>query len=107
GVSGDDGEGIAAVGLIDAHRPRGADTMAVQEDHDLADGRLLGPGGRDSAGSYRTDAVHLAQAIRLRLDDVEHLLTKGAQELLGIDRANAAHHSRGEVLLDALDRRGC
>ena len=31
---------------------------------------------------------------------------EGAQELLGIDRANAADHSRGEVLLDALDRVG-
>src|SRR6266571_3992430 len=29
--------GIAAVGLVDAHGPRRADTMAVQEDHDLAD----------------------------------------------------------------------
>jgi hypothetical protein len=76
----------------------------VEEDHDLADRLLLGPGGCDSAGSYRTDAVHLAQTIRLRLNDVEHLLAEGARELLGIDRANAADHSRGEVLLDALDR---
>ncbi len=52
----------------------------------------------------RTDAVHLLQAIRLCLDDIEHLVAEGAQELLGIDRANAGDHSRGEVLLDALDR---
>src|SRR6266567_1284663 len=76
----------------------------VQEDHDLADRLLLGPGGRDAAGSYRADAVHLPQAIRLRLDDVEHLVAEGAQELLRIDRTNAADHCRGEVLLDALDR---
>src|SRR6266536_2793305 len=92
--------------LVDADHPRRADAMAVQEDHDLADRLLLGPGGRDAAGSYRTDAVHLPQAIRLRLDDLEHLVAEGAQELLGIDRANAADHSRGEVLLDTLDRRG-
>jgi len=28
---------------------------------------------------------------------------EGAQELLDIDRANAADHARGEILLDALD----
>jgi len=53
--------GIAAAGLVDAHRPRRAHTMAVQEHHDFADRLLLGPGGRDAAGSYRTDAVHLPQ----------------------------------------------
>jgi hypothetical protein len=67
----------------------------VQEHHDLADRLLLGPGGRDSAGSYGADTIYLLQAIRLRLDDVEHPLPEGAQELLGIDRANAADHSRG------------
>ena len=76
---------------------------AVQEDHDLADRLLLGPGSRDAAGSYRADAVHLPQAIRLRLDDVEYLVAEGAQELLRVDRTNAADRSRGEVLLDALD----
>src|SRR6266700_7328819 len=104
GVLRHDLHGIAAVGLVDAHRPRGANAMAVQEDHDLGDSLLLGPGSRDAAGSYRTDAVHLPQAIRLRLDDVEYLVAEGAQQLLGIDRTNAADHCRGEVLLDALDR---
>ena len=37
---------------------------------------------------------------------VEHLVAEGAQELPGIGRANPADHSRGEVLLDALGRRG-
>src|SRR6266516_651999 len=106
GILRHDLDGIAAVGLVDAHRPRGADPVAVQEDHDLADHLLLGPGRRDAAGSHRTDAIHLPQAIRLRLDDIEHLVAKGAQELLGIDWAYATDHSRGQVLLDALDRRG-
>src|SRR5262249_31680791 len=92
--------------FVDPHRQGGADAMAVQENHDLADCLLLGPGGRDASGSYRTDAVYLLQAIRCRLDDIEYLLTKGAQKLLGIARANAADHARGEVLLDGLDRRG-
>src|SRR5262249_35701520 len=106
GILRHDLHGIAAVGLIDPHGPGGADAMAVQENHDLADCLLLGPGDRDACGSYRTNAVYLAQAIRCRLDDIEHLLAKGAPKLLGIDRANAADHARGEALLDALDRSG-
>src|SRR6266496_5240437 len=106
GILRHDLDGIAAVGLVDAHRPRGADPVAVQEDHDLADHLLLGPGRRDAAGSHRTDAIHLPQAIRLRLDDIEHLVAEGAQELLGIDWAYATDHSGSDILLDALDRRG-
>jgi hypothetical protein len=67
--------------------------MAVQEHHDLADRLLLGPGGRDAAGSYRTDAVNLSQAIQLRFDDVEYLIAERARELPGIDGADAADHS--------------
>ncbi len=80
--------------------------MAVQEDHDLADDLLLGPGDGDAARPHRTDAVHLPQAVGLRLDDVEHLLPEGAQQFLGIDRADAADHARGKILLDAFDRSG-
>ncbi len=58
GILRHDPHGISAVGLVDANRPCRADAMAVQEDHDLADRLLLGPGGRDAAGSHRTDAVH-------------------------------------------------
>jgi hypothetical protein len=53
-----------------------------------------------------THALHLPQAVGLRLDDVEHLLPEGAQQFLRIDRANAADHARGKVLLDAFDRSG-
>src|SRR5438132_3442037 len=69
GILRHDLHGIAAVGLVDAHRPRRAHTT-VQEHHDFADRLLLGPGGRNATGSYRTDSVHLPQATRLRLDDV-------------------------------------
>jgi hypothetical protein len=36
--------GVCPIGLEDADRPGGADPMAVQEDHDLSDDLLLGPG---------------------------------------------------------------
>ncbi len=77
GILGHNLHGIGAVCLVDAHRPRRAHVMAVQKDHDLADHILLGPGGDDTAGSYRTDAVHLPEAVRLRLNDVEYLVPEG------------------------------
>jgi hypothetical protein len=48
----------------------------VQEDHDLAHHLLLGPGSDDATGAYRTDAIHLSEAVGLRLDDVEYLLAE-------------------------------
>ena len=53
--------------------------------------------------------VDLAQAVRLGLDDVEHLLAERLDHLLGVDRADAADHAGAEVFLDAIDggrRRG-
>jgi hypothetical protein len=98
--------GIGAVGLVDAYRPCRAHIVAMQKNHDLADHLLLGPGGDDATGPFWPDAVHFPKAVRLCLDDVEYLVAEGVQQLLGIDRANAANHSRGEVLLDAVDRGG-
>ncbi len=67
---------------------------------------LLGPGGDDPTRTHRADAVDFPQAVGLRLDDVEHLLAEGAQQLLGVGRADAPDHARGKVFLDAFDRRG-
>ena len=64
GVLGDDLHGVGAVGLEDPHRPRGADAVGVQEQHDLADHLLLGPAGDDARGPLRADAGHLAQPVR-------------------------------------------
>src|ERR687886_431019 len=43
GVLGDDLHGPCAIDLVDPHGPAGADAMAVQEEHDLADDLLFGP----------------------------------------------------------------
>ena len=103
-VLGHDLDGVGAVGLEDAHRPRRADTVAVQEHHDFPHRLLLGPGGENAGGANRADAVDLAQSVRRCLDDVEHLLAERAHELLGVDRAHAADHAGREVLLDAVGR---
>ena len=105
-VLGHDLDGVGAIGLEYPHRPRRADAVAVQEDHDFPHRLLLGPGGNDPSCSYRANAIDLPQAVGLGLDDLEHLLAERAQELLGVNRADTPDHARGEVLLDAFDRRG-
>ena len=106
GVVADDLHRIGAVGLVDPYRPRGADPVRVQEQHDLADHLLLGPAGDDARRALGADAAHLAQPVGLLLDDVEHLLAEARGQPLGIGRADAADHAGAEILLDALQRRG-
>ena len=103
GVLGHDLHGVRAIGLEDANRPGGADPVAVQEDHDLPDDLLLGPGVRDALGSNRADARHLAKPIGLGLDDVEDLLPEGLDHLLGVDRSDAPDHPGAEIFLDPVD----
>ena len=105
-VLGHDLDGVGTIGLENPHRPRRADTVAVQEDHDFPHRLLLGPGGENAGGANRPDAVDLAQSVRRRLDDVEHLLAEGAHELLRVNGANAPDHAGREVLLDAVGRIG-
>ena len=106
-VLGHDLDGVGAIGLEDAHCPRRADTVAVQEDHDLSHGLLFGPGGENAGCANRPDAINLAQPVRRRFNNVEHLLAEGADELLGVDRTNSPDHAGRQVLLDAFGgRRG-
>src|ERR1700730_4250833 len=100
--------GIGAVSLVDAHGARRTDAVAVQKQHYLANHPLLGPAGDDPLSTLRADAGHLAQAIGLLLDDLEDGFAEGADELLRIDRPDAADHPGAEIFLDALDgRRRC
>jgi hypothetical protein len=41
----------------------------MQEDHDFADGPLLGPTRGDAIGALRTNAGNFPQPMRLRFDD--------------------------------------
>ena len=96
--------GIGAIGLVDSDRPRSTDPVLVQEDHDLADDLLLGPGVRHAPGAHRTNPRHLAQPIRLGLDHVENLVAKRADQLLGVDRADPPDHAGAEIFFDAVYR---
>ena len=104
GVLRDQLNRIGAIGLVDAHRARGADAVAVQEQHDLADHLLLGPAPDDPLGTLRADPGHLTQAARFLLDDVEHGFAEGANQLPRVDRPDTADHAGAEIFLDPLDR---
>jgi hypothetical protein len=52
--------GIGTVGLEDPYGPRGADTVAVQENHDFPHRLLFGPGPEDTGGTNRPDTINLA-----------------------------------------------
>ena len=101
-VLGDQADRVAAVEPVDPDAPGGADLMPVQEDHDLAHGTLLGPALDDLAGPLRPDAGQLTQPLGLALDDLEHGVTEGGDQLAGVDRTDAADQAGGQVLLDAL-----
>jgi hypothetical protein len=76
GVVGHHLDGIGAIGLKDADRTRRADTVAVQEDHDLPHYLLFAPGLGDAFGAHRADTGYLMQTIRFSLDHVEHVGAK-------------------------------
>ena len=95
---------VGTIGLVNSHRPRCADAMLMQEHHDLAHDLLLGPGVRDAPGPHWTNARHLTQALGLRFDRLEHFLPENPNQLLGVDRADAADHAGAEIFLDAVDR---
>src|SRR5674476_185813 len=104
-VFGHDLNGINAIGFEDPHRPRRADAVAVQENHDLADDLLFGPSVCDALGAHQTNTSHLAQPVGLNLDDIEHLFAERPDHLLGVDRPDATDHAGAEVFLDAVNRR--
>ena len=100
-------DGIRTVGLVNTDCPCRTNPMAVQEDHDLAHDLLLSPGIGDALGADRANTRHLAQAIRLSLDRVKHLLAESTHKLFCVDRADASDHAGAQVFLDTVDRRRC
>ena len=105
GVLRDELDGIAAVGFVDAHGARGADAVAVQEQHDLANDLLLGPASDDALRPLQANSSDLAQAARLLLNDVKNGFSEGAHQFLCVDRPDATDHPGAEILFDPFDRR--
>ena len=81
----------------------GADAVAVQEHHDLADGLLLRPAG-DALEPRLADAVDLAQALRRLLDYFEDALAEPLDQSIRKVRADALDETGAEIATNTLDR---
>ncbi len=97
---------FVAVFLVDLHRQGRGDADALQEDHDLLDGLLLGPRVLDARAALRAEAGNLDEAVGLVVDDVHDVGAEVADHPLGHDRADALDQAGPQVPADALLGRG-
>ncbi len=87
-------DGGGAIAFVDARGKSGRNAVALQKDHDRAQAALRGPGLLNGLGARRTDAGHLADPFRLRVQDFQ-----------GAD-AEALDDATGEFWPYALDQPG-
>ena len=99
---------VSAVCLEYADRPRRADAVALQEDHDLAYRLLVRPTCCDPLQPDLTDSLDFSQPLWRLFDDIEDRFTECLHQPLRKVRPNALDHPRAEVALDTLKggRRG-
>ena len=98
----DGADRFVAVLLVDLHREGRGDADALQEDHDLLDGLLLGPRVLDARAAFRAEAGNFDQAVGLIVDDVHDVGAEVADHPFGHDRADALDQARPQVPADAL-----
>ena len=72
--------------------------VAAQEQHDLLDGLLCGPGFLDHGHALLADACDLDQAGARVLDDVERLQTEVRHDSPGRHRADALDQPAAQIL---------
>src|SRR6476659_1813413 len=65
-VFGHDLDGVRTIGLEDPHRPRRADTVAMQEDHNFPDCLLFGPGSENAGKTSHRFQTRASRANRAR-----------------------------------------
>ena len=94
--------GLLPVRFEDADRAAGADTVGVQEDHDLPNRPLLLPCLLDAPPAFGTDAADFLQLRRGFFNHRQDLLAEFLDHLLRVHRADALDHSAAQIFLDAL-----
>src|SRR5204862_2026367 len=91
---------LLAVGLEDSHCPAGADAVAVQEQHDLADLLCLLPRVRNPLPALGSDSIDSLQFGGSVLDHGENLGSEPPDQLLRENRPDPFHQPAAEVPLD-------
>ena len=77
GILLDPGNGLVAVGLVNADGSGSANAMGVQENHDLPDDFLGFPGLHDPLLAFGANTVEVGQAFGGLFNDFKDLLAKG------------------------------
>ena len=93
---------LLAIGLEDSHCPAGADAVAVQEEHDLADLLRFLPRMGDPLPALGADPVHRLQFCGSVLDHGENLGSEPPNQLLRENRSDALDQAAAEITLDPL-----
>ena len=89
GIGADGFDGFVAVGFVNAHGAPGADSVGVEENHNVADEALFVPGLANLAAAHWSDAVDLFQQFGSVFDDVDDLLAEVFEQFLGVGGADA------------------
>ena len=106
GIGADHVDGLRAVGLVDAGGQPDRDLVRLQEEHQVLDVLLLGPGADDDVQLLGGDARHLTQPLGSALDDVQRLLAEALHDALGRLGADALDQAGAKIATDALGRAG-
>src|ERR1035437_7226033 len=93
-------DGQGAVGLVDADCPPGADPVAMEKEHDLADLHSLLPGIGDPLPALWPDTIDGLQVGGVVFYYRQDLCAEVADQLLCEDGANTLHEAAGQVPFD-------
>ena len=97
---------LIPIRLIDPHGLAGADSVAVEEEHDFTDLLALLPSLLDPLPALRSDAFHRFEFPGAVLDHGKDVGPKSFHHPLGEDRANPLDHSAAQILLNSFCRIG-
>src|ERR1035438_2245046 len=95
---------LLAIGLEDSHRPAGAHTMAVQEQHDFSYLFRFLPCLLDALPAFWPDPIDGLQLPDPVLDHAQDFGPEPPDQLLGQNRSDAFDQATAEVALDPFHR---
>ena len=95
---------VGGVALVDAGSEGGTEAVLLEEYHDAV-GVFAGPPCVAQRGrAFVTDALHLSEALRMLVEDLQGLLAELVNETLRHDLPDAGHEPRAEVGDDGFAR---
>jgi len=106
GLLADHAAAVVPEALVEPHRERGGDAVALQGGHHRANMALLLPRRRDARGADLPDPLHLGEALRAGIDDVERPLAECVDDPSRHHRPDPLDQAAPQVAAHPLRRRG-